>query len=77
MTSTLHVRVGRQLWTTQFYSTSLVDFQGDPLAVTTKADLDDVEKFMVVISRATGKTARFIPESLDPQKTRSYLEVGP
>ncbi|MDQ0696292.1 hypothetical protein [Streptomyces sp. W4I9-2] len=72
----LSVEVGRQSWTTQFYSSTLIDFQGDPLGIRTEKDVADVVKFMRVISKATGRRVSLSSETLDYANATAYMTVG-
>lgn len=72
----LKVRVGRQRWTTQFYSASLIDFQGDPEELRTTSDLDDLREFGRLLHRSTGRRTVLVPETLDPESVEPYLEFG-
>ncbi|MFD6446786.1 hypothetical protein ACFWEJ_16895 [Promicromonospora sp. NPDC060204] len=71
----LSVQVGRQSWTTQFYSLTLIDFQGDPRSVRTERDIADVAEFMRVISEATGRAVSLSSETLDYANATAYMTV--
>ncbi|MFF0010865.1 hypothetical protein [Streptomyces sp. NPDC005374] len=71
----LSVQVGRQSWTTQFYSSTLIDFQGDPRGIRTEKDVADVAEFMRVISEATGQTVCLSSETLDYANATAYMTV--
>ncbi|WP_031514941.1 hypothetical protein [Streptomyces sp. NRRL F-5123] len=72
----LSVQVGRQSWTTQFYSSTLIDFQGDPRSIHTEKDVADVVEFMRVISEATGQTVHLSSETLDYANATAYMTVA-
>lgn len=74
---TLVVTAGRQLWTTQFYSTSLLDFQGDPCDIADSKDIQDVMDFMQVIANSTRREVRMIPETLDYEGAVAYICISP
>ena len=69
----LSVQVGRQSWTTQFYSSTLIDFQGDPRGIRTEKDVADVAEFMRVISEATRQTVSLSSETLDYANATAYI----
>ncbi len=71
----LSVQVGQQLWTTQFYSSTLIDFQGDPRCILTESDIADTVEFMRVIAVATRRTVSLSPETLDYENATAYIRV--
>jgi hypothetical protein len=71
----LSVQVGQQSWTTQFYSSTLIDFQGDPRCVLTESDIADIVEFMRVIAAAIGRTVCLSPETLDYENAPAYMRV--
>jgi len=73
----LSVAVGRQCWTTGFYSPSLIDFQGEPRDIFEASDVEDVREFMQVIADATGQAVRMIPETLNYETAPAYLTIDP
>ncbi|MFD8005664.1 hypothetical protein [Streptomyces mirabilis] len=40
----LQMLIGGQIWTTQFFSTDVIDFQGSPGSIQTGEDLDSIAK---------------------------------
>lgn len=73
----LEVLVGGQVWTTQFFSTSVIDFQGSPELIRTDEDLDAIMEFMRDIARFSHRSVIFIPETLDAEGVGRYLVIDP
>ncbi|QMU70029.1 hypothetical protein [Streptacidiphilus sp. P02-A3a] len=73
----MSVEIGRQLWTTNFYSVSLIDFQGSPRDILDNSDIEDARGFMQVIANATGRTVRMVPETFNYETEVAYMLVGP
>ncbi|MCC9311893.1 hypothetical protein LN042_33345 [Kitasatospora sp. RB6PN24] len=73
----LTIHTGRLDWSTDFYSTEMVDFQGDPRDVRSNDDLVSIIRFMSVLAEATGKRAILVPETMFPEETSPYLAVVP
>jgi hypothetical protein len=73
----MSISVGRQMWTTHFYSTSLIEFQGDPRDILNNSDVEDVKRFMQKIADATGRAVRLVPETFDYEGAATYMLIEP
>ncbi len=73
----MSVEIGRQVWTTNFYSPSLIDFQGDPRDIGNDSDIEDVRQFMQVIADAIGRAVRMVPETFNYETGVAYMTVNP
>lgn len=72
----LQVLIGDgQIWTTQFFSTDVIDFQGSPGSIQADEDLDSIVKFMGDIANFARRSVIFIPETLDAEGVGRYLTV--
>ncbi|MEV5786062.1 hypothetical protein AB0L42_34470 [Streptomyces sp. NPDC052287] len=71
----LQVLVGGQIWTTQFSSPDVIDFQGSPDLIRKDEDIDSIVKFMEDVASFARRPVIFIPETLDAEGVRRYLTV--
>jgi hypothetical protein len=71
----MKLRLGRQCWTTGFYSKSMIDFQGDPECVTSLQDLEDLLTLMRSLFSSVGKRVILIPETVHPTRVLPYVTV--
>jgi hypothetical protein len=72
----LKLVIGRQNWTTGFYSEHVIDFQGDPGEVVSAVDLEDTLRLMNTLHESVGKRVILVPESLQPDRVQPYLAIG-
>lgn len=70
------VAKGAQHYSTNFFSPSMIDFQGDSDVVSSMEALEDVIATMQIMSNALNRTVLLLPETLEPESTRPYLSVN-
>lgn len=71
----LAVTIGRQEWTTGFYSSEFIDFQCNAEGIRSVHDIELIREFMGILFHSTGQRVILVPETLHPNKTRPLLEV--
>lgn len=71
----LQVRVGTQVWATDFVDVGLIDFQCSPRPISNPVELRLLAEFMQNIARSVGKPVALVPESLHPEKVTPYAWV--
>lgn len=69
------IQIGRQVWTTGFYSSTEIDFQGDPRSIRSVEDLVQIVDFMKGLSQVMSKRVVLVSETVDPANAKPYIAV--